>query len=110
MAESEIRGTLDDRLFLIKHYNYTYTINAGATLTLRATDFGFDHPVGYYPIALVNFNAGNVNVYTSRVLANKTAAQIMMVKNTGSDKLTNITAGVQVLYIRESYVTDIVSE
>jgi len=108
MAESKVRGMLDDRLFLIKHYNYQYTLNAGATKTLKASDFGFECPDGYYPIALVNFNAGDVNIYTSRVLANKSASQVMMVKNTGSDNKT-ATAQVQVLYLKDSYVTDITS-
>ena len=110
MAESKVRGMLDDKLFLIKHYSYEISnLAAGAQVTITATNLGMSVPDGYYPLAMVGFNCGNPNLTTSRLLNNKTASQIFILTNRGDSKITSATVNFHCLYVKESYVTDITS-
>lgn len=98
---SEIQTKLTN-LFQYKLYSYVISsINANASLSIKANDFGFSTPTGYKPFAVLRFTSGSANIAVCTVNGGATnTGTAMAVRNASSSTQTNKTAYIGIMYIK----------
>lgn len=85
-----------DTLFKRIRFSATYSINANAELILTPTNFNFSVPSGYTTLALYAYTTGNTNVIVRNIYAECN----MTIKNLSSNNLSNISAQIDVIFVK----------
>jgi hypothetical protein len=88
---------------IIKEYNYTYAVSAGSSIIIKASDFGFDTPSGYTPIALTKITTGNNNV-VFRMAQAVNSGNCLVVRNVGTSDVPNAVASIGIAYAPSNMV------
>ena len=94
-----------DPLFKVVAYTYAYSLAANENINITANQFEMSTPSGYTPIAVRNFYSGSNNAAVRAVYGSATGGStVMSVRNFTTNAISNVTAGLTVLYVRSDSV------
>lgn len=106
MATSIINDRQRD--FILKSYTHKYTAGEDSRYNLKANDFGITQISGYTPVAIPYVYSGGTNVSARGValLKNFTSTSNVMYIYNKSSGVSNITARIDVLWMRDDLVQE----
>lgn len=107
MATSVINDRQRD--FILKSYTHKYTAGVDSRYNLTASNFGITQISGYTPVAIPYVYSGGTSVSARGVALLKnftSASNVMYIYNKSSSTASNITARIDILWMRDDLVQE----
>ena len=101
-------SVIDERpMFIVRKYSYKISsIGSGSRVTVTAANFGIENIDGYVFAGVRSVYGGASSLAVYRITPATGTSQVFRIMNQYGDAMTNKTATIEVLFMREDFCED----